>query len=117
MKIAGGNSRTRFAVVLFESSGSAPCSIGDDASRSYLPRKAFPSILHSKSERGACAAATSQEKKSKNTVHDSAEPEKIDRTAPAGPRKGRDVELHRAANPQLGSCLGATNEPPCDAIL
>ena len=72
----------------------------------------FPATYILKSERGACATATSQEKKSKDTVHDSAEPEKIDRTAPAGPRKGRDVEPHRAANPQLEVALAQrTNRP------
>ncbi|HET6217733.1 MAG TPA: hypothetical protein VFE27_11985 [Acidobacteriaceae bacterium] len=43
--------------------------------------------------------ATSQEKKSKDTVNDSAEPEKIDRTAPAGSEHSLGAESVRDGRP------------------
>jgi hypothetical protein len=43
--------------------------------------------------------ATSQEKKSKATVNDSAEPDKIDRTAPAGSKHSLGAESVRDGRP------------------
>jgi hypothetical protein len=43
--------------------------------------------------------ATSQEKKSKDTANDSAEPEKIDRTAPAGSEHSLGAQSVRDGRP------------------
>ena len=53
--------------------------------------------------------ATSQEKKSKDTVNDSPEPEKIDRTAPAGSKHSLGAESVRDGRP-------ATDDSVVEAI-